>query len=660
MAKLSVDAFLDYVQKSGLADSGALETALAPLKAKHGGSLPEDADLVAAELIDAKLITSWHSEKLMDKKYKGFFLGKYKLLRHIGSGGMSSVYLAEHLLMRRQRAIKVLPKARVNDSSYLARFHLEAQATASLDHPNIVRAYDVDNDGDTHFLVMEYIEGRDLQNIVKAEGPLPLELACNYIAQAAEGLDYSHKSSLIHRDVKPANLLVDTKGLVKILDLGLALSSDSEQASLTIAHNENVLGTADYLSPEQAVNSHKVDHRADIYSLGCTLYYLLSGHPPFPDGTLAQRIAKHQTQMPEDLRKERPDVPRDLCDICLKMMQKRPEKRFHTMREVADALEAWLVNHGYRFEPGSSDAARKAAQLTAASVASRGGGSSKLGLPGAGSGRGMPGTDRPVPDHSDDTISDQAREGTVKGLEGLPKATRLPGSSPAAPAAKGSPGSSKRVVDPTAKSQPTAGSNKGLPVARPLDSSASGSSKSNSSALPNFNFDVGGSGSTKSGSTKSGSAKPAAKPAARPGGSKIKTTSGGMPILSLGTSSPAINPAGSTSSIAGKGPAGTKVGAAKKGLLASLTAKVPLWLLIGGGVAAVAVAIAGIVTVAIMIGGSGDSPRRERQPESTNSNDTSYLAPPTPPGYLEGMSVATDSSRTTTLGGPGPVLPPNF
>ena len=271
MAKLSAENFIDYVERSGLVEEDQLAKSLDMLKANHGGKLPEDSELVANHLINANLITQWHADKIQDRKYKGFRLGKYKLLRLIGTGGMSSVYLAEHVLMKQKRAVKVLPKSRVNDSSYLARFHLEAQATASLDHPNIVRAYDVDNDGEQHFLVMEYIDGKDLQNIVKQEGPLPLELACNYIAQTAEGLAYAHENNLIHRDIKPANLLIDDKGIVRILDLGLALYSDGAKASLTVAHNENVLGTADYLSPEQAVNSHKVDLRTDIYSLGCTL-----------------------------------------------------------------------------------------------------------------------------------------------------------------------------------------------------------------------------------------------------------------------------------------------------------------------------------------------------------------------------------------------------
>src|SRR5262245_34049029 len=418
MVKLTVDSFLDLVERSELVEPVVLQKAVAEYQGKSRGEAALDGEQLATSLVGKNLLSTWHVEQLLDKKYKGFFLGKYKLLRHIGSGGMNSVYLAEHMRMHRQRAIKVVPKKRVNDSSYLARFHLEAQATAQLDHPNIVRCYDVDNEEDTHYIVMEYIEGKDLNTIVRLEGSLPLELACNYIAQAAEGLHHAHQNGLIHRDVKPANLLVDRKGLVKILDLGLALFSDNERASLTVEHNENVLGTADYLAPEQAVNSHKVDHRADIYGLGCSLYFVLTGHPPFPDGTLAQRIAKHQTQMPEDIRKERPDCPRDLADICVKMMQKRPEKRYAHMREVADALEHWLQAHGYKFEPGSGDAAVKAALLTnhpaargPGSAASASGGS----LGGSKSqGKLSPGK-RPRPSPNEDTVYDKARD-TKKDL----------------------------------------------------------------------------------------------------------------------------------------------------------------------------------------------------------------------------------------------------
>lgn len=244
-------------------------------------------------------------------------------------------------------AIKVLPKSRINDSSYLQRFHREARAAASLDHRNIVRAYDVDNEGDNHFLVMEYVEGKDLQRMVAERGPLEYAVAADYIRQAAVGLAHAHQAGLIHRDIKPANLLVDQNNVVKVLDLGLARFTGEDKASLTVAYDENVLGTADYLAPEQALDSHGVDARADIYSLGCTLYYVLTGHPPFPEGTLPQRLLAHQKQAPSSIFDDRPDAPSDLVDICLKMMAKKPSARFQSAAEVAEALGNWLRDHGY-------------------------------------------------------------------------------------------------------------------------------------------------------------------------------------------------------------------------------------------------------------------------------------------------------------------------
>src|SRR6185436_18880149 len=183
----------------------------------------------------------------------------------LGSGGMSSVYLAEHVLMQRRVAIKVLPHNRVGDSSYLARFHFEAQAAAALDHRNIVRAYDLDNEGRIHYLVMEYVEGRDLQAIVEQDGALEFHAAANVVAQAAAGLEHAHQRGLVHRDIKPANLLVDLKGTVKILDMGLAKFTPESRPTPGFAHDDQILGTADYLAPEQAANPRSVDHRADIY-----------------------------------------------------------------------------------------------------------------------------------------------------------------------------------------------------------------------------------------------------------------------------------------------------------------------------------------------------------------------------------------------------------
>jgi len=250
--------------------------------------------------------------------------------------------------MRRRCALKVLPTKRVHDSSYLARFHREAQAVASLDHPNIVRAYDVDHQADReneiHFLVMEYVEGDSLQELVQKNGVCGFLDAAEYIRQSALGLHHAHEAGMVHRDVKPGNLLVDPNGTVKVLDLGLArfFTGDEAEDSLTVAHDEKVLGTADYLAPEQALDSHTVDARADIYGLGCTFYFLLTGRPPFIEGTLTQRLMAHQTKTPPTVESLRVDTPASLAAIVRKMMAKKAEDRYATARETADALFAWI------------------------------------------------------------------------------------------------------------------------------------------------------------------------------------------------------------------------------------------------------------------------------------------------------------------------------
>ncbi len=302
---------------------------------------------IAEELINRHILTRWQADKLLQGRHKGFFLGKYRLLSLLGTGGMSTVYLAEHRLMRRRVALKVLPKASLAGSSHLERFHKEAQAVAALDHRNIVRAYDVDQEGDIHFLVMEYVAGRSLHEIVAVEGKLDPVPAAEYVRQAAEGLNQAHKASMVHRDIKPGNLLLDDRGTIKVLDLGLARFFDEkEESSVTKRHDEKVLGTADYLSPEQALDSHSVDIRSDIYSLGCTFYFMLLGRPPFNEGTLANRLLAHQTKQPDSIASQRPEIPKSLILIVEKMMQKRPEDRYQTARELANTLADWLRENG--------------------------------------------------------------------------------------------------------------------------------------------------------------------------------------------------------------------------------------------------------------------------------------------------------------------------
>ena len=338
MGKLKVDQFVDLVKRSGLVDNERLNEALSGVDQSV-----KDSGIIASILTKAGLLTEWHSEKLLQGRHKGFYLGKYKLLNHLGSGGMGSVYLAEHQVMRHRVAIKLLPQHLASQASYLERFHQEARALVRVNHPNIVRAFDVDQEGTNHYLVMEFVDGTDLQAIVSRSGPLPYETAANYTRQAAEGLAVAHASGLIHRDIKPANLLVDKVGVVKILDMGLARLADDSQGSLTREYDQKMIGTVDYLSPEQAIDSHKVDARADIYSLGCTLYFMLSGDAPFPQGTLAHRILQHQTAEPADVRITRPDAPLELLAICRKMMAKKAEDRYQSGDEVAQALGDWLA-----------------------------------------------------------------------------------------------------------------------------------------------------------------------------------------------------------------------------------------------------------------------------------------------------------------------------
>lgn len=347
--KIALDSFLAVAKRSNLLTAEQLKSNREAFVG--GGGDATDARSFADYLVKRQALTRWQAEKLLQGKHKGFFLGKYKLLSLLGKGGMSSVYLAEHVLMRRRCAIKVLPTKRVHDTSYLGRFHREAQAVAALDDPNIVRAYDVDHevDGDMeiHFLVMEYVDGKSLLALVQDEGAVSPVDAADYIRQAALGLAHAHQAGLVHRDIKPGNLLVDKSGTVKLLDLGLArFFAGSEEVALTIEHDEKVLGTADYLAPEQAVDSHLVDARADIYSLGCTMYFLLTGHPPFTQGTLTQRLLAHQTKEPPGVETERSDVPESLLVILKQMMAKQPDDRYSDCSEVAAELANWLRNHG--------------------------------------------------------------------------------------------------------------------------------------------------------------------------------------------------------------------------------------------------------------------------------------------------------------------------
>jgi eukaryotic-like serine/threonine-protein kinase len=341
-APATIDEFFDLMRKSGVVEENRLDAYLERLGST--ANLPEDLGKAAGVLVRDGVLTHFQAEQLLAGKWRRFTIGKYKVLERLGSGGMGSVYLCEHLFMRRRVAVKVLPTAKAEDPSALERFYREARAVAALDHPNIVRAYDIDQDDKLHFLVMEYIDGASLQEIVKRHGAMEIRRVANYIRQAAAGLLHAHLAAgLIHRDIKPGNILLDRRGTIKVLDMGLARFFNDDDQPITQKFDENVLGTADYLAPEQALDSHNVDIRADIYSLGATFYFCLTGSTPF-EGTVAQKLIWHQTRPPRPVRSVRPDVPEEIASIVEKMMSKDPNDRYATPLEVEDALAPWTVD----------------------------------------------------------------------------------------------------------------------------------------------------------------------------------------------------------------------------------------------------------------------------------------------------------------------------
>jgi serine/threonine protein kinase len=316
------------------------------------------------QLIRHELLTAYQVNQLLQGRGKQLLIGPYVLLQRIGVGGMGEVFKARHRRLQRIAAVKVVSRERLNHVNARQRFRREAEAAARLSHPNIVAVYDFGEEADVHYLAMELIDGIDLSRLVGQTGPLPIALACDFIRQAAVGLHHAHEQGFVHRDIKPQNLLVAPRGAnrveqagvdppnpivaaqryiggtVKILDMGLIRLApvSGAQPELALTQNGVVIGTMDYLSPEQALNSHLVDHRADVYSLGCTLYHLLAGQPPFPGGLPLDKLLRHQTEQPRSLGKVRRDIPPDVDKIVLRMLAKRPEDRPPTAADVAIAL----------------------------------------------------------------------------------------------------------------------------------------------------------------------------------------------------------------------------------------------------------------------------------------------------------------------------------
>ncbi len=271
-----------------------------------------------------------------------FVLGQYRVVEKIGEGGMGAVYRALHGRLKKAVALKILPHGRDADAQSIARFEREMEAIGRLNHDNIVRATDAGEADGVHYLVMELIDGIDLARLVRLAGPLPVAAACELVRQAAVGLQYAHENGLVHRDVKPSNLLLSVAGELKITDLGLALLSRNEAASGELTVTGQVMGTADYMAPEQWEDSHAVDIRADLYSLGCTLYTLLAGRPPFAGPkhrSALRKMAAHAKELVAPITDHRADVPAAVEDLRCRLMAKEPADRPADPAEVARTLE---------------------------------------------------------------------------------------------------------------------------------------------------------------------------------------------------------------------------------------------------------------------------------------------------------------------------------
>lgn len=337
-APVTASDFLDLVIKSGVLEKSALEDYVRTL-----ASSPESPQEWADRLLTDGLLTPFQAKHMLAGRYKGLVLGQYKLLEQVGKGGSGVVFLAEHTRLRRRVALKTLPADRARDYEVLERFYREARAVAGLDHPNIVRAHDANHTGNLHYLVMEYVDGLSLQAYIQKYGAITYPQAAQYIAQAASGLQHAYENGMVHRDIKPANLLLDKTGTLKILDMGLVRFFQDRDDGLTTDYSKGaVLGTADYLSPEQAMNCHEVDIRADIYSLGVTFYALLHGQPPFAGERLTQKLMAHQLKEPTPIHELNPKIPEALSAVVKKMMAKKPEDRFQTPVEVIEALAPWV------------------------------------------------------------------------------------------------------------------------------------------------------------------------------------------------------------------------------------------------------------------------------------------------------------------------------
>jgi serine/threonine protein kinase len=331
----SIETFVEHLVTSGIISRLEVEGCV-----RASGQRPKDARQLATLLVRERKLTVYQAQSVMQGKGQSLVLGDYVILDAIGAGGMGRVFKGQHRRMKRFVALKVLASAVTRKVEAIQRFQREVEAAARLSHPNIVTTHDAGEEKGIHYLVMEYVDGSDLSTLVKKNGPLLVNHAVHCVLQAARGLEHAHAAGVIHRDIKPSNLLLDKKGTVRILDMGLARFDDAPGERLT--NTGQIMGTLDFMAPEQARDTKRVDARADIYSLGCTLHYLLTAQKMYDGETMMKKLLAQREAPPPELGKARGDVPPLLEAVFQKMVARRPEDRYQSMAEVLAALRVCL------------------------------------------------------------------------------------------------------------------------------------------------------------------------------------------------------------------------------------------------------------------------------------------------------------------------------
>lgn len=306
---------------------------------EYGEELETGSDALLSRLVIDGHITEYQAEKFKAGKASDIYFGDYVVIDKLGQGGMGTVLLAKHRRMDRQVAIKVLPVTVLESKDAVARFFQEVKVAAQLTHPSIVHAYDAGEHHGFHYLVMEYVKGHDLAAVLQQLGPIPAPLALDYISQTASGLEYAHRKGIVHRDIKPSNLLLDGEGNIKILDMGLARIGGAldQESSLHLTTTGQVMGTVEYMSPEQAEDTRQADARSDIYSLGCTLYRLMTGRGPYSRDTVVKTILAHRDAPAPTIDTGNP-LDSSINQLFQKMVAKDPAQRFQSSTILIEAI----------------------------------------------------------------------------------------------------------------------------------------------------------------------------------------------------------------------------------------------------------------------------------------------------------------------------------